>query len=95
MPKTMKWTHNGKKRTFALDAPAAKSVQLVGDFTDWSGRPIELHKGANGVWERTVRLEPGTHRYRFLVDGDWRDDPACPIRVPNPFGSEDMVCQVA
>jgi len=23
----------------------------------------------------TVELKPGTHHYRFLVDGEWRDDP--------------------
>jgi len=51
------------------------SVQLVGDFTQWQERPIKLQKGADGVWRATVKLEPGTHHYRFLVDGEWRDDP--------------------
>jgi 1,4-alpha-glucan branching enzyme len=70
------------------------SVKLVGDFTQWKERPIDLHKDADGVWHGSVRLDPGTHHYRFLVDGQWRDDPACPVRAPNPFGSQDMVCQV-
>lgn len=39
----------------------------------------------------TVGLSPGTYRYRFLVDGEWRDDPECTLRVPNPFGTEDAV----
>lgn len=70
------------------------SVQLVGGFTQWQEKPIQLHKSGNGVWQASVALEPGTHHYRFLVDGQWQDDPECTVRVPNPFGSEDMVCEV-
>jgi hypothetical protein len=33
----------------------------------------------------------GTYHYRFRVDGEWRDDPACTLRVGNPFGSQDAV----
>jgi hypothetical protein len=29
------------------------------------------------------------------VDGEWRDDPECALRAPNPFGSEDMMRLVA
>ena len=36
----------------------------------------------------------GGIRYRFLVDGQWRDDPKCTVRVPNPYGGQDAVRQV-
>jgi hypothetical protein len=29
------------------------------------------------------------------VDGQWRDDPECALHVPNPYGSQDSVRQVA
>jgi hypothetical protein len=29
------------------------------------------------------------------VDGEWRDDPECPLRVPNAFGGQDMARKVA
>jgi 1,4-alpha-glucan branching enzyme len=83
-----------KKQTFALTAPTASSVLLVGDFTHWQKHPISMHRGANGVWQTTIDLKPGTHHYRFLVDGEWRDDPECAMRVPNPFGSQNAVRQV-
>jgi 1,4-alpha-glucan branching enzyme len=86
---------NGRAQTFSFRAPEAMSVQLVGDFTQWQERPINLQKGADGVWRATVKLEPGTHHYRFLVDGQWRDDPDCILRSTNPFGTEDMMRQVA
>jgi 1,4-alpha-glucan branching enzyme len=84
-----------KAQTFAFTAPTATSVQLVGDFTRWKERPINLQKGPDGVWRATVPLPSGLHHYRFLVDGEWRDDPACTIRVPNPYGGQNAVRQVA
>jgi 1,4-alpha-glucan branching enzyme len=86
---------HGQKQTFAFSAPGAVSVQLVGDFTQWQERPINLQKEADGIWRATVELKPGTHHYRFLVDGEWRDDPECALRAQNPYGSEDMLRQVA
>ena len=79
---------------FHYVTPAAMSVQLVGDFTNWQERPIPLRKEPNGVWRAAVRLEPGAYHYRFLVDGEWRDDPACPVHAPNPFGGQNAVRQV-
>jgi 1,4-alpha-glucan branching enzyme len=85
----------GLSQTFSLLAPDASSVQLAGDFTQWQERPINLQKDADGIWRAAVKLPPGTHHYRFLVDGEWRDDPECTLRAPNPFGGENMTRQVA
>jgi len=82
------------RQTFSITAPTALSVHLVGDFTHWQEKPMALKKGRDGVWKVTVPLSPGTYHYRFLVDGQWRDDPECTLRVPNPFGGEDAVRQV-
>ena len=87
--------NNSKQQNFSFTAPTAMNVELVGDFTHWQQRPINLRKGADGVWRTTIELQAGTHRYRFLVDGQWRDDPECAVRVPNPFGSRNAVRQVA
>lgn len=83
-----------KKQTFRLEAPEAKKVLLVGDFTDWQQQAILMKKGSDGIWTTSVGLPPGTHHYLFIVDGEWRDDPDCPLRVPNPFGTQNMVRQV-
>ena len=83
------------KQTFSFKAPAAISVQLVGDFTHWQEEPLSLTKDPDGVWRAAVELKPGNHHYRFLVDGQWRDDPECTLRVPNPFGGENSVRVVA
>lgn len=82
-------------QTFSFSAPTAMSVQLVGDFTQWQEKPVKMQKDADGIWRTTIKLPPGMHHYRFLVDGQWRDDPECVLREPNPFGSQDAIRQVA
>jgi 1,4-alpha-glucan branching enzyme len=84
-----------KPRTFHLNAPEARSVLLAGDFTEWQRAAIPMHRRNGGQWSATVAITPGEHHYRFIVDGQWRDDPECPLRAPNPFGSQDMVADVA
>lgn len=79
---------------FSFVAPTARCVQLAGDFTQWQKKPINLQRGADGVWCAAVELAPGPDQYRFLVDGQWRDDPECTLYAPNPFGGQDSVRQV-
>ena len=88
-------TTSGRRQNFSFAAPTAMSVQLVGDFTHWQQKPINMQKGPDGIWRVTAELEPGAHHYRFLVDGQWRDDPECTLHVPNPYGGHDAVRQVA
>ena len=80
---------------FRIAAPAATCVKLAGDFTDWDQRPVDLVRGAGGVWPVTVPLSPGRYRYRYLVDGSWSDDPECPQCEANPFGGRNCVVEVA
>lgn len=84
-----------RKETFELVEPLACSVQLVGDFTAWQDRPIDLKRQKDGIWQATVPLDPGPHQYRFVVDGQWRDDARCSGRSPNPFGGQNCIREVA
>ena len=87
----MKTTNVIPKQQFLLSAPGAAAVCLVGDFTHWQEHPIPMKRSKSGVWKAVVELPPGTHHYRFLVDGEWRDDPECKLHAPNAFGSQDGV----
>ena len=86
---------SNKQRTFRYNAPEAHSVLLAGDFTNWQQGAIPLQRRDGGQWMTTVGIQPGEHHYRFIVDGEWCDDPQCTLRAPNPFGSQDMVANVA
>ena len=79
---------------FALSAPQAQEVYLVGDFNDWNGEGYKMRRFKDGVFKKKVTLKAGQYQYRFVVDGDWWTDPANPNRQPNAFGSENSVLEV-
>jgi 1,4-alpha-glucan branching enzyme len=61
---------------FAVWAPNARGVQVIGDFNGWDGRVHPMRSlGSSGVWELFVPgAEPGG-RYKFAIcgpDGHWR-----------------------
>ena len=55
---------------FAVWAPSARSVSVVGDWNDWDGRVHPMSSlGASGVWELFVPgLGPGSH-YKYEIRG--------------------------
>jgi len=83
-----------KKAIFSLKADNASSVRLAGDFTNWEKAPIEMSLSDNGDWSAVISLQPGSYSYRFIVDGEWQDDPRCTQRHPNPFGTENGVIEI-
>jgi 5'-AMP-activated protein kinase regulatory beta subunit len=82
------------KVNFELHAPEAKDVLLAGSFTEWGQTPVRLKRQKNGTWKTTIPLDRGTYEYRFLVDGQWQDDPQCHEHVSNPFGDRNCICTV-
>lgn len=52
-----------------------------------------LLKDADGGWRADVAIAPGTHHYRFMVDGQWQDDPESTLRMPNPYGGQNHGAQ--
>jgi 1,4-alpha-glucan branching enzyme len=82
------------KQRFSFRAPGAHRVLLAGDFTGWMKNPIALRKQSGELWEAFAWLDPGTHHYRFVVDGEWKDDPECTLRVQNPYGTQNAVIRV-
>ena len=55
---------------FAVWAPAARAISVVGDFNSWDGRLHAMRSlGSSGVWELFLpAIEPGT-RYKFEILG--------------------------
>ena len=70
--------------TFLLDAPKAKMVRVIGD---WSENPDgrEMAKNKSGLWSLTTdSLASEMYTYRYIVDGMTIIDPA------NPFTKRDV-----
>jgi 1,4-alpha-glucan branching enzyme len=79
-----------------LKSPSkCKEVKIAGDFTDWDKGAITMSKsGRNGEWTASVRLTPGDHQYRFIMDGSWYTDPSTE-HVNNSLGSENSILRVS
>lgn len=77
-----------------LYAPEAQAVFVAGSFNDWQPFDFPLQKQADGRWAAELLIEPGRHEYRFVVDGEWTDDPMSPAFVSNPFGGLNSVLVV-
>jgi len=74
---------------FVLEAPSAKMVAVVGDFTRWEPRALALR---GGVWTGALTLPRGRHEYLFVVDGErWVVDPAAEHVVEDGFGGYNAV----
>lgn len=57
----------GELRTLRVHAAGARSVELMGDFTDWLA--VRLVERSTGVWETSLPLAQGVHRVNLRVDG--------------------------
>ena len=78
---------------FALEAPEAHRVQLVGDFNEWMLDGNEMTQSGK-VWTSVLQLQPGRYRYRYVVDGLWCSDPLNAQVEPSPYGGDNSVCVV-
>lgn len=61
--------------TFFHTSPGAKRVTVAGSFNGWNAAASEMKTEGGGVFQTTLRLPPGKHEYKFVVDGKWLDGP--------------------
>lgn len=79
---------------FELTHPTAQEVCIAGSFNDWHPNATPMIRQDNGRWTIGLALPPGRYEYRFVVDGEWMDDPAAGELIPNPFGTANAVIEV-
>ena len=48
----------------------------------------------DGRWVKELMLAPGRYEYRFVVNGEWLDDPNAKEVTPNPHGGVNAVLTV-
>ena len=71
----------------------AKKVILAGSFNKWDENLFAMNKVENG-WEITLEIKPGSYQYRFIVDGNWIEDPYNPDKVENEYGEYNSVINI-
>ena len=76
-----------RRVTFKLEASGAREAILVGDFNGWDGKKHPMKRDNKGRWSKIVTLAPGRHEYKYVVDGQWQNDPGSNQVVANTFGT--------
>ena len=79
---------------FALHAPDANEVFIAGTFNDWNPQVRPLRCDKKGTWRTWMNLSAGQHEYRFIVNGNWQEDPKARERAHNSFGTFNSVVSV-
>lgn len=72
--------NNTMTQSFQYYAPSARKIVLAGDFNDWSTDLMAMRKQTNGMWRIDLYLPNGIYEYKFIVDGDWKEDPNARFR---------------
>jgi len=89
-------TESEKEIVFAINAPNAKDIFLVGDFNHWKiNDSSRLSRTAEGRWEKRIQLAPGNkYKYKYVVDGEWTIDSDNKNLEQNSFGTFDSVIKL-
>ncbi len=81
--------------TFRMYLPQARRVQLLGGFTGWRERPIDLIREKAGWWFVTLNIPAGEHQFSYLVDEcSWVADYAASGIHPNGYGGYNSCLRV-
>lgn len=75
-------------------AEHAQHVSVAGTFNDWRPDATPMFALGEGRWVKELMLPPGRYEYQFVVDGQWRSDPAAAVQVLNPYGTRNSVLEV-
>jgi len=84
--------------TFTMPAtPGVETLHLCGEFNAWSDTANPMKREPDGSWSATLSLEGGkSYMFRYRDNlGAWHNDWAADAYVPNQFGSENSVLDLA
>ncbi|WP_400079045.1 hypothetical protein [Winogradskyella sp. R77965] len=71
----------------------AKKVILSGTFNRWDETGFVMKPTEDG-WRVTLQLRPDIYQYKFIVDGNWIEDPQNPSKAENEYDGYNSVIDV-
>jgi 1,4-alpha-glucan branching enzyme len=85
----------GKKVGFQVTAEPGSDVFVAGSSNNWDPTQYRMRDNpGSGHCKTTLVLPPGRHEYKFIVNGEWREDTNCAESVPNDQGSVNSAVTV-
>ena len=86
---------NSSRWSVTIQMPAeveAEGLSVVGDFNEWNPAKDPMKRRKDGTWARTLRLGPGTYRYRCVSDrGAWFNDATADGYEPSGLGQDNCL----
>ena len=80
---------------FIQPGDSGQRITIPGSWNGWDPEGTVMKRNAElGVWQALVKLPPGRHAYRIVVDGRWCTDPHNPRTETNPLGESNNVVEV-
>jgi hypothetical protein len=83
----------GRRVRFLHRAPDASEVRVIGSWDGWTAASAMARAGAD-LWEVSLELPAGTHRYRFVQDGKAVEPGDAAGYVADDFGGRDGLVEV-
>ena len=77
---------NKHKVQFKFYSPEAKEVYLAGSFNKWNPIKKKMKQNQKGEWLTRIILAEGEHHYKYIVDGQWINDPGAARYVDDGLG---------
>lgn len=68
----------------------ANQVMLSGNFNNWRAGELPMNRTEDG-WALDYVLAPGNYEYKFVVDGQWMQDPGNPLRIGADLNSNSLL----
>ena len=71
------------------------NVFLAGSFNDWNDAKTRMTDAdGDGTYTVSLLLPQGSYQYKFVVDGQWQQDPNNPEGADDGFGGQNSVLKV-
>jgi chromosome partitioning protein len=87
--------HVKKGTVITFHSDVAQNVEIAGDFNNWvTSVDSKLERIDKGVWAKVIHLKPGAYKYKFVVDGQWVNDPSNPNLVTDEVGNRNSILEV-
>ncbi len=91
---TARQTPGGNVRFFLPGFEDSGQVVLTGSFSGWDENAFIMDR-VEGGWATRLQLDAGRYEYKFIVDGQWVEDPHNPEKRKNRYQTYNSVLYVA
>ncbi|WP_299671116.1 hypothetical protein [uncultured Polaribacter sp.] len=86
-------SEKGNSKFFLKGFKNAEKVILAGTFNNWNEHLYQMIKTDEG-WKLNLQLKPNCYQYKFIVDGEWMEDPANKNKVLNEHNSFNSILDI-